>query len=85
MEKEIQNILEIIMNEINKLKDIVYLEIKEKHLENWDDIQEAIDSTGFYTQINIFKDKYASHEMCEGLKQIIDRTMEYRIEKDQWN
>ncbi len=87
MEQDVKNSLEIIFNEIDKLKNNTFQQIKHKHLENSSDIWEAINNTGFYEclkQFKIYGRQYDVNTIINGIKEYIYWSIEAIIEKERW-
>jgi len=87
MEQIIKNSLEIIFNEIDKIKNITYSQIKHKHLDTTNDIWEAIADTKLHKYINEFRingGQYDADKVLNTIKDYIDYEIGLLIEEDQW-
>ena len=87
MEQIIKNSLEVIFNEIDKIKNIIYLQISHKRLENTHDIWEALTDTKFYEYIDEFRiniEQYDADKVLNTIKDYIDYKIELLVEENQW-
>lgn len=87
MKQDINNSLQIIFNEINKIKDITYSKIKHRHLDNTSNIRDAIGDTKLYEylkEFQIYGRQYDADIIIKGIKNYIDYEIECLVENDQW-
>ena len=84
----VENSLQTIFNEIDKIKNITYSQIKHRHLDNTSDIRDAISDTKLYEyfrNIQIHGKQYDGDKVLNVIKDYIDYEIELLVEKDQWN
>jgi len=84
----IENSLSTILNEIEKIKNLTYEQIKHRHLDNTSDIRDAISDTKLYEyfrNIQINGEQHDCDKVLNVIKDYIDYEIELLVEKDQWN
>jgi len=92
IDNNIQQIIESsllrILNEIEKIKNFTYEQIKHRHLDNTSDIRNAISDTKLYEyfrNVQINGEQHDCDKVLNVIKDYIDYEIELLVEKDQWN
>ena len=93
--EDIEDSLKIIFNEVLKIRDKVYEQIEDRHLDNTSDIWDAITDTELKKYLKDFGIEYLKNVSAEKLLDIysildeiedcITDSIEWLVEKDQWD
>ena len=81
----VENSLLRILNEIDKIKNHIYEQIKHRHLDNTSDIRDAISDTKLHEYFRNIQINGGQYKVLNVIKDYIDYEIELLVEKDQWN